>query len=89
MSKKHDDILKHLINTMFSKAGHDVTYEDIKDRKDNWFQQYTITNAQHDEWVEESVVYLKKKLRYPIVSCRKEMCWFSLMYGLKISDHEG
>lgn len=45
---------------MFSKAGHDVTYEDIKDRKDNWFQQYTMTNAQHDEWIEESVAYLKR-----------------------------
>jgi hypothetical protein len=26
-----------VINEMFRIAGHEVTYDDIKDRKDNWF----------------------------------------------------
>ena len=37
MKKNKDEIIvKTLINKMFEIAGHNVTYEDIKDRKDNW-----------------------------------------------------
>lgn len=89
MGRKKDDIIKHLINSMFEKAGHNITYDDIKDRKDNWFNEYTITMAQHEEWMEESVAYLRKKLRFNEKACRKEMSWFSLMYGLRFSDYGG
>ena len=30
--------LETLINKMFEIAGHEVTFNDIVDRKDNWFQ---------------------------------------------------
>ena len=47
MAKKKIDIAKTLIDKMFEIAGHQVTFEDIKDRKDNWYQQYTMTEEQN------------------------------------------
>jgi hypothetical protein len=73
-----------LLNEMFKIAGHQITYDDIKDRKDNWFQEYTMTEAQHDEWMEWGANYFKKKLSVPAYRAEKEMMWVSLMWGLKI-----
>ena len=39
-----------VINKMFEIAGHKVTYDDIKDRKDDWYSQWTMTTEQNDEW---------------------------------------
>lgn len=41
--EKIDQSVIDLINQMFKIAGHTVTYEDIKDRKDPWFKEYTMT----------------------------------------------
>lgn len=39
MRKSKDDIIvETLINKMFEIAGHQVVFEDIKDRKDNCYQ---------------------------------------------------
>jgi hypothetical protein len=40
-------ILKELIDKMFELAGHPLKFEDVEGRKDNWFQQYTMTEAQN------------------------------------------
>ena len=37
--QKQEKAVIDLINQMFIMAGHEVTYDDIKDRKDNWFQE--------------------------------------------------
>ena len=39
-----------IINKMFEIAGHKVTYDDIKDRKDAWYADWTMTVAQDEEW---------------------------------------
>ncbi len=48
--QKREQAVIDLINQMFIIAGHDVTYEDVKGRQDNWFQEWTMTTAQSDEW---------------------------------------
>ena len=73
-----------LINEMFKIAGHDVTYDDIKDRKDNWFQQWTMTEKQNDEWNEWGKKYLTKHLKIPAKTAEREMQWINLMWGLKL-----
>jgi hypothetical protein len=75
-----------LINEMFRIAGHNVTYDDIKDRQDNWFQEYTMTVAQNDEWKKWGKKYLQKAFRTRAKSAEMEMEFFSLQYGLKFSD---
>ena len=42
-----EEIVRTIINKMFEIAGHNVTYDDIKDRKDNWYQQWTMTEEQN------------------------------------------
>jgi hypothetical protein len=40
-------ILKTLIDKMFEIAGHPLKFEDVEGRTDNWFQEYTMTEAQN------------------------------------------
>lgn len=75
-----------LINEMFRIAGHEVTFDDIKGREDAWFQQWTMTVAQNEEWKAWGKKYLQKELRMRAALAEKEMLWFGLMYGLKFSD---
>jgi hypothetical protein len=77
-----------IINKMFEIAGHNVTYEDIKDRKDNWWTDWTITVAQNDEWKEWGKQYLKKNFKLRDKYAETEMSMFSVMWGLKFSDFE-
>ena len=84
--QKWDQAVVDLINEMFKIAGHAVTYDDIKDRKDDWFQQWTMTVAQYDEWKDWGKKYLMKKLRLYAKMAEREMAMMGLMWGLKFSD---
>lgn len=86
MRKKKIDVAETLINKMFEIAGHNVTYDDIKERKDNWYQQYTMTEQQNKEWREWGISFLKKQGGVLKARADKEMAFFDLMYGLKIND---
>ena len=48
--EKKEKLLVDLINKMFEIAGHNVTFEDIKDRKDDWYNQWTMTEDQYNQW---------------------------------------
>jgi hypothetical protein len=82
MNKK-DQMVIDMINEMFKIAGHDVTYDDVKDRKDNWFEQWTMTEAQYDEWKSWGKKYLQKKFRMYAKMAESQMSMIGLMWGLK------
>lgn len=84
--QKQYKMLVDLINEMFRIAGHAVTYDDVKDRKDDWFQQWTMTMDQNAEWQRWGKKYLQKNLNMYAKQAEKEMQWISLMWGLKFSD---
>ena len=86
--QKIDQAVVDIINEMFKIAGHDVTYDDVKDRKDDWFQQWTMTEAQHAEWQKWGKRYFMKKFYMTASRGEKEMMWTSLMWGLKIRYDE-
>ena len=79
-------ILKELIDKMFELAGHPLKFEDVEGRKDNWFQQYTMTEAQNEEWREWGIKLIMKKHRYNKYLADREMRMLDLYCGLKISD---
>jgi hypothetical protein len=81
--KQDDKIIKEIIDQMFIIAGHELRYDDVVGRKDNWFQQYTMTEAQNKEWRDWGVKYLKKK-RYFKKIAEREMAFIDLYCGLKI-----
>lgn len=83
---KEEKVLTDLINKMFEIAGHDVKFEDIKDRKDAWYTDWTMTVEQNEQWKRWGIEYLRKALRLRKITAEKQMGWFSLNYGLKFSD---
>ena len=84
--QKREQAVIDLLNQMFIIAGHQVTYEDIKGRKDNWWAEWTMTTAQADEWKAWGVDYLRKNLKLNKALAEKEMQWVNLQWGLKYSD---
>ena len=83
---KNKLILKELIDKMFEIAGHPLKFEDVEGRKDNWFQQYTMTEAQNEEWRDWGIKLIMKKRRYNKFLADREIRWLDLYCGLKISD---
>ncbi len=81
--EKIDKSLVDIINKMFEIAGHPVTYDDIKDRKDDWFNDWTITDAQYTEWKQWGKKYLQKHLNMYAKMADREMSMIGLMWGLK------
>jgi hypothetical protein len=79
-------ILKELIDKMFEIAGHNLKFEDVEGRKDNWFQQYTMTETQNEEWKEWGTKLLAKKRRYGKKLADREMRMLDLYCGLKINN---
>ena len=84
--QKSEQALIDIINQMFIIAGHNVSYNDIKDRKDNWFSEWTMTEAQNEEWREWGVAYVRKVFKANKVLAEKEMLWFNLQWGLKCAE---
>jgi hypothetical protein len=79
-------ILKELIDKMFEIAGHDLKFEDVEGRKDHWFQEHTMTEAQNEEWRDWGIKLIMKKRRYNKFLADREMRMLDLYCGLKISD---
>jgi hypothetical protein len=85
-TNKERQLLKELIDKMFEIAGHDLKFEDVEGRTDNWFQQYTMTEMQNEEWKEWGTKLLAKKRRYGKKLADREMRMLDLYCGLKVSD---
>jgi hypothetical protein len=81
--QKGEQALIDIINQMFIIAGHEVTYDDIKDRKDDWFNEWTMTEAQNEEWKDWGIAYFRKVFKANKILAVKNMLWFNLQWGLK------
>lgn len=87
--EKEQWIVKMLIDEMFIIAGYpDVSYEDIIDRKDNWWMDWSMTVEQNEQWKKAGIDILRRERKWPKYRAVREMDWFSLLYGLKFSDYE-
>jgi hypothetical protein len=81
--KQRTNLAEDLINQMFIIAGHQVSYNDILDRKDDWYCQWTMTDDQRKEWIDWGIAYLRKKKRWPKKLAEREMAFLDLYCGLK------
>ena len=79
-------IVRILINEMFKISGHDVTYDQLLDRKDEWYNQYTMTEQQNQEWKKFGVKLLMKEKRMLKKKAEYEMGMLDLNWGLKIES---
>jgi len=86
--EKREKAVVDLINQMFIIAGHEVTYDDVKDRKDDWYAQWEMTVEQSEEWKKWGGNYLRKNLKLNKYLAEREMAMVNLMWGLKYSNWE-
>ena len=86
IEQKKEKMVVDMINKMFEIAGHSVTYDNIKDRKDNWYQEWEMTVEQNYEWKDWGIKYLTKELKMTKKYAERQMGMISLMWGLKFSN---
>jgi len=79
-------VIRALINEMFKIAGHSVVYEDLLNRTDEWYLQYTMTPEQNKQWREWGEGFIKHYLRTTKKQAQVEMAMINLNYGLKIIE---
>ena len=63
-----------------------VTYDDILG-KEKWFQEYSMTVEQGEEFKKWGKKYLMKNLRLGAKAAEREMMWVGLQWGLKCRDY--
>lgn len=81
-------IAEALIDKMFEIAGHDVKYKDVTGRADNWYQQWTMTPKQQEEWMKWGADYMHKELRIPKYLAERKMDMFNFNYGLMLDKEQ-
>jgi hypothetical protein len=81
--EKKEKILVDILNKMFEIAGHDVTFEDIKDRKDAWYNDWTMTEEQYEEWKKWGANQIKKVMKYTDTYADRQMSMIGANWGLK------
>lgn len=79
-------VVRILVNKMFEIARYEVNYEQLLERKDDWYNQYTWTEAQNKEWKEWGTEFLYKKYARTKKAAQSEMEMFDFNYGLKIQQ---
>jgi hypothetical protein len=72
-----------IINEMFKIAGHNVTYDDVQGRQDEWYNDWTMTEEQTTEWRNWGEKHLVKTLKMTRLAAYREMAMINLMWGLK------
>ncbi len=81
--EKKEKLLVDIINKMFEIAEHNVTFDDIKDRKDDWYNQWTMTEEQYEQWRKWGSKEIKKLMKLTDVYADRQMAMIGLNYGLK------
>jgi hypothetical protein len=91
-----DNLLEELINEQFKIAGHNVTFKELADRKeeedkkegdDMWFHRYTITKDQEEDFKKFAIRKIKKVWKLSDKRATIEFGWFLLSYGLRREDY--
>jgi hypothetical protein len=74
-------ISDHLIEYQLQMIGKTVQ-EALKDP--NWFNTWTMTSEQHDEFKAYAIPLLKKVFKFTTGKANSTFAWFDLMFGLRI-----
>jgi hypothetical protein len=83
LEERREKMLIDVLNKMFEIAGHNVTFDDIKNRKDAWYNEWTMTESQYDEWQKWGVKEYKKKFKLTEDYAKRQMGMIGLNWGLK------
>ena len=78
------ETLNDLVNGMFIAAGYNLSIDDVRDSSDNWFDKYTWTKDQQQDFTSWAIDYMKRKLNYSTREAARQVSWFILGYGLRV-----
>jgi hypothetical protein len=73
---------------MFELAGHELRYEDVEDREDEWYLEHTMTQEQNQAWYEWGVREIMSTMKYSRKLATLEMGYINLSIGLKIKKDD-
>jgi len=82
--EKINNAVVYLINIMFEISNHNITFNDVKDGGGDWYNKFTMTEEQNNEWKNKGIEYLIKHFKMNKRLAQREMEMFNLNYGLKI-----
>lgn len=82
--KTEEEMIREIINVMFVIAGHDVGFDDVVDRKDQWYYDWTMTEEQERKFIEWLTGYIRKNKGYPKSIALRHATMINLMWGLKV-----
>jgi hypothetical protein len=87
-AKKRQELLKRLVDKMFELAGHELKYEDVEDREDEWYLEYTMTQEQNQAWYAWGIREIMTTMKYSRKLATLEMGYINLSIGLKIKKDD-
>lgn len=82
--KKRKELVEELMDKMFEIAGHDLKWEDMKERQDPWYDQYTWSKEQEEEWRSWGINLLRKKAGMNIAMATRNVNGLLFQTGLKV-----
>ena len=83
--KTEKELVSVLLETMFLIAGYpNITYDDLIKEQDGWWNRYTMSEKQHNDWFIWGSDYLKKELKISAAKAHKKMQWIDLMWSLRV-----
>ena len=82
--QKREEFVYSAIYKELAIAGVDRSV--LETDKEKWFHNNTMTMAQHEEWKEWFIAEARKVFKMNKKLAEKEFLYFSLMWGLRISD---
>ena len=74
--------VKLAINQMFKIAGLEVRYEDVIEREDEWYTEYTMTLEQREQWKQ----WFIDNSKHPKKMAERQFEMFDLTWGLKQAE---
>lgn len=86
--KTDQEIIKEIVDKMFSIAGHNVTYEDVLGRKDQWYYDWDMTPEQEQQWMDWMVDFFQKERGLTKKYAERSASMYNLMWGLRVLHPE-
>lgn len=83
MKDKREEVLTIMLNKQLEK--YNLTIEDVK-KMSNWFQKYTMTNDEFEEWKYFCITTMRRELKFSKKQAEKELNSINLNWGLRIKD---
>jgi len=86
--KTDQEMVKEIVDKMFSIAGHKVTYEDVLGRKDQWYYDWDMTPEQEQQWMDWMVDLFQKERGLTKKYAERSASMYNLMWGLRVVHPE-